>query len=269
MKKYFYIIAATLLISISCEDTNENLVQERGAAIVPLMSEVLPAFFTENIEASYVQFDLALSPGDQIDKAEIEVVRARGNKSGILKALSLPVTGLKVTASEILSALNIPESDFLAGDVYNLYVLTTKGGLTTRSKAAVGIPVVCYFDPSMLVGNYYYESASWDEEGEVTLEADPDDPYKIYVSGMAESQGLTGNGNKLVLIFNPNSFTVSGPKVIIADDLSDWGLDDYTNHAYEPVSGKFDSCAESYTVIFDITIAQGGWGNFSFIFTKL
>ena len=268
MKKYIYIIVACLLVSISCENSNENLVQERGVAIVPEMSDALPAFFTENIETSYVQFDsLTLSKGDQIDKAEIEVVRARGNKSAVVKEIQLPVKNLRVTAREVLSALNIPDNDFLAGDVFNLYVLTTKNGRTTRSIAAVGIPVVCYFAPSMLVGNYYYISESWGEEGDVVLEADPNDPYKIYVSGMAETQGLEGNGNKLELNFNPNNFGITGPRVVISDDLSPWGLP-YTAYAYAPVSGKFDSCEQSYIITFNITVSAGDYGNYAFVFTK-
>ena len=274
MKKYIFVLVAVLLtVSISCEDTNENLVQERGVAVVVEMSDVLPAFFTENIEASYVQFDAALSQGDQIDKAEIEVIRIRTvqgkevqDKRGVVKTISLPETGFRVTASEIVTALNISASDFLAGDIFYLYLTTTKNGTLTRTKG-VSIPVVCFFDPSMLVGDFYYESTSWGEAGDVFLEADPDDPYKIYVDGIPESQGLTGNGNKLVFIFDPNNFNVSGPRVIFADSLAEWDLP-YTGHAYQPVSGKYDSCEKAYVITFAITVDQGGWGNFSFTFKK-
>jgi len=262
MKKYIFAIIAALFI-ISCENTNENLVQQRGAAVVPKMSEVLPAFFTENINASFVEFDVSLSPGESVEKAEIEVVRTRGNKSAILKSITLPATKLKITATEILTALSIPANDFVAGDNFNLYVLTTKNGKTTRSIAAVGIPVVCYFDVSMLTGNYYYVSTSWGDEGDVVLEADPGDPYKIYVSGIAETMGLTGNGNRLELNLNPNNFRVTGPRVVIAS--SAWG---YTNFAMAPSSGRFDSCANAFIVTFAITVDQGSFGSFSFTFTK-
>jgi hypothetical protein len=230
------------------------------------MSEVLPAYFSENIEASYVQFDLSLSSGDQVDKVQLEAIRIRGgkeDKKGIVKDVTLPVSGLKVTATEVLAALNIPHSDFFAGDLFNLYVLTTKGGQTTRSIAAVGIPVVCFFEPSMLVGDYYYVSASWEEEGDVVLEADPNDPYKIYISGMAETQGAASNGNKILLEFNANNFSITGPNSIISDSFAG-----YTNYGYRPVSGKFDSCSNTYTITFAITVAQGSFGNFAFVFEK-
>ena len=267
MKKYIYIIVAYFAVAISCENSNENLVQERGVAVVPAMSEAIPAYFTDNIEASYVQFDVALSAGDQVDKAEIEVVRPRGNKSAIVKEIQLPVEKLRVTATEVLTALNIPASDYLLGDVFNLYILTTKNGKTTRSIASVGIPVVCYFDVSMLVGNFYYISEDWGEEGDVVLEADPDDPYKIYVSGMAETQGLEGNGNRLELNLNSNNFGITGPKTVISDDLSPWGLS-YTTYAYAPVSGKFDTCEQVYIITFNISVNAGIFGDFEFVFTK-
>ena len=265
MKKYIFALVATLFL-FGCEDTNENLVQERGMAVVPIMSEPAPALFQEDIDVSYVQFDLSLASGETVDKAEIEVVS--GGKSAIVKAVTIPATGVIVTAREVLSALNIPDSDFKAGDVFNLFVLTTKNGKVTRSIASVGVPVVCYFEPSMLVGKFYYISGSWGEEGEVTLEADPDDPYKIYIDGMAETQGLTSAGNKLELNFNPNNFSLSGPRVVVSDDLSPWGLS-YTAYAYTPVSGTYDSCEESYTVTYGITVSAGSYGNFMFKFTKM
>ena len=267
MKKYIYIIAAYFAVAISCENSNENLVQERGVAVVPEMSEAIPAYFTDNIEASYVQFNVALSKDDRIDKAEIEVVRVRGNKSAIVKEIQLPVTDLRVTATEVLAALNIPTNDYLLGDVFNLYILTTKNGKTTRSIASVGIPVVCYFDLSMLVGNFYYISEDWDEEGDVVLEADPNDPYKIYIRGMAETQGLEGTGNRLELNLNPNNFGITGPRVVISNDLSPWGLP-YTAYAYAPVSGKFDTCEQVYIITFNITVSAGDYGDYEFIFTK-
>ena len=265
MKKYIYTIAAILLVSMSCENTNENMVQERGVAVVPIMSDPAPAYFTDNIEASYVQFDLSLTQGETVEKASIEV--SRGSKSAILKDITLPAKGLKVTASEVLSALSIPASDYHLGDVFNLYVLTTKNGKTTRSTAAFSITVVCYFDPSMLVGVFDWVSDDWEEDGTVTLAADPNDPYKIYITDYAQSEGLSGNGNQIVLNVNPNNFRVSGPKTIIADDLSEWGLP-YHNYAYEPVAGTYSACNNAYTITFSITVSEGSFGNNVFIFTK-
>ena len=269
MKKFIFTIVALLFLGISCKDTNENPVQERGKYVVPYMSDPSPAFFSDNLEESYIQFDLSLTGGETVDKVSLEVVRLRDSKSAILKDVSLPATGLRITANEVLSALSISPSDYNLGDVFNLYVLTTKNGVVTRSTAAHSIVVMCYFDPSMLVGNFYYVSEDWDEEGSVTIEADLEDPYKVYVYGVAESQGLTSNGNPIELNINPNNFNITGPKSVIADNLDDWGFPaNYTNHYYQVISGSYSPCDEMYTVVFQIGVDPGNWGNFVFIFTN-
>jgi hypothetical protein len=265
-KNIFYIGIFVTAFIVGCENTNENWVQDRGSAVVPTMSDAKPAYFTDNIEASYVSFDLSLPAGETIDKAQIEV--QRGNKSVILRDVTLPATGVKVTAGEVLAALNIPVSDYNLGDVFNLYVLTTKNGRTTRSVASFSIPVICYFAPSMLVGAFDFESTDWEVAGSVTMEADPDDPYKIYINGYPEAEGLTtGNGNRIVLNVNPNNFSVKGEKVILADDLSEWGLP-YHNYSYEAIAGTYSACDEAYTITFAITVTEGSFGNNVFVFKR-
>jgi len=265
MKKYIYAMLAAALLIIGCKDTNENLVQQRDTAVVPTMSKPSPAYFTDNLDASYVQFDLSLPEGATIDKAEIEVVS--GDKSAILKEVSIPVKGLRVTAAEVLKALNIPVSSYKTGDTFYLYVLTTKNGQTTRSTAAFVIPVMCYFDPSMLVGKFDWASDDWGEEGTVNLVADPANPYKIYIADYAQSEGLAGNGNRIELNVDPDNFKVSGPAVIISDDLSEWGLP-YHNYAYQPVAGTYSACDDAYTITFAITVKEGSFGNNVFFFTR-
>ena len=272
MKKYIYAIAAALVFFMGCKDSNENLVQERDVAVVPKMSDPSPAYFSDNIEASYVQFDLSLAPGQSVEKASIEVSRIRGgkiDKSGIVKEITIPATGLKVTATEVIQALGIPVSDYKLNDIFRLCILTTKSGKTTRSPAAFQVPVVCYFDPSMLVGSFDYVSEEWEEDGRVTLVADPDDPFKIYIDDYAEVIGLTGNGNRIVLNVNPNNFKVSGPKIIIADNLEEWGIPSPNSYAFEPVAGSYSACDEKYTITFNISLSNwGNQGNYVFIFTK-
>ena len=266
MKKYIYATAAMLLLSLSCEDTNENLVQERGTAVVPIMSDPAPAYFTDNLGASYVQFDVSLPQGETVDKAAIEV--ARGNKSAILKEITLPVSRLKVTANEVLTALGISASDYNLGDIFSLCVVTTKNGKTTRSPAAFTIPVVCYFDPSMLVGVFDYVSDDWGEAGTITIVADPKDPYKVYLDGYPQSEGLEGNGNRIELNINPNNFKVTGPATILAANLAEWGLPNYLNYTFTPVAGSYSACDDMYEITFFISVNVGNWGNNVFIFTR-
>jgi len=266
MKKYIFAMTmvAALLI-IGCKDTNENLVQERGTAVVPTMSKPSPAYFTDNLDASYVQFDLSLPQGETVDKAEIEV--SNGEKSVILKEINIPVTGLKITASEVLSALGIPVSEYQTGNSFILSVLTTRDGKTTRSPAAFVIPVICYFEPSMLVGKFDWVSDDWGEAGTVNLVADPADPFKIYITDYAQSEGLSGNGNMIELHVDPDNFSVTGPAVIIADDLSEWGLP-YHNYTYQAVAGSYSACDDAYNITFAISVKEGSFGNNVFIFTR-
>ncbi|GHT20611.1 hypothetical protein FACS189429_8760 [Bacteroidia bacterium] len=266
MKKYIIIIAAILFL-ISC-NTNENLVQERGETVGLASFEAIPAFFTEDLDNSYVAFDLeALPEGETIDKAEIEVTY--GDKSAILREITLPATNVVITANEIIDALGINAGEVVVGDVFYLYILTTKNGKTTRSTAAMAIPVTCEFDTALSTGTYNFESSDWEISGSVVLEADPANPYKIYINGYPEAEGLTtGNGNRIELNINPNTFNISGPKVVLAADLGEWGMADYTNYAYAPVAGTYSSCDGTYTVVFAITVDQGSFGNNVFVFTR-
>ena len=267
MRKYIYTIIIAALLVTGCKDTNVNLVQDRGDAVVPTMSDPIPAYFTDDIDASYVQFDLSLPPGETVDKAEIEVTRG-DSISAILEDITLPVTGLKITAAEVIQALNI--KDYQTGDIYTLYVLTTKDGKTTRSTASFTIPVNCYFDPSMLTGNFNYNSDDWGISGSVTITADPTNPYIVYINqdGIIQGEGLSnGNGNPIELDVNPNNFKITGPKTIIAPDLSDFGLP-YTNYSYTPITGSYSACDDAYNITFDIAVDQGDFGNNGFTFTR-
>lgn len=266
MKKYIFVITAALFVLISCENTNENLVQERGKAVNVGMSEAVPAFFIGgDVESSYVAFDLELAEEDNIDNAELEVVY--GDKKAILRSIDIPSTDMKVTAAEIVQALGISPDAIKVGDVFYLYVLTTREGMTTRSTAALTINVTCEFDASLTTGNYKVESADWEMSGNVTLEADPNDPNKIYISGYAEQEGLVSNGNRIELNINPNSFNITGPSVVIANEA--FG---YTNYTYQPLSGSYSSCDGTYTVVFDISViyqgSPAGWGPNTFVFTR-
>jgi len=260
MKKYIFAIVAVLLLS-TCSDY-ENPVGDRGTYVVPALVGPSPGYFTDNIESSYVQFSLSLSPGESVEKAAIEVV-GKG-KSGIVKEVSLPATDLRVTASEVLSALGLSGYDL--GDAFFLYVLTTKNGVTTRSGAAFAIPVVCFFEPAMLVGTFDCESEEdWGEENgnPVTIVADPNDPYKVFIHGMAEVHGVASNGNGIELNMNPDNFNVSGPVCIWAASI--WG---YSNIRFQAVAGNFSACDQRFTITFRANVDQGGFGDYVWWFTR-
>ena len=262
-------MVAALFVSIGCEDTNENLVQERGKAVNVTMSNVVPSFFIDgNLENSYVNFDLSLPEGERVDRAELVLVY--GDKTvTLISNLQFPSPDITITAMEVVEALGLSIEDVTQEDIFELYVLTTKDGKTTRSTAALWINVTCEFDPALTLGKYDYESDedNWDTSGSVRLEADPGgDPYKLYFVGapLAENDGFPGLANKVELIIDPDSYTVSGSKTIVAANI--WS---YTNLAFQAVSGSFSACDGNFSVVFEITVAQGSFGTYVFNFTRL
>jgi len=179
------------------------------------------------------------------------------------------------------NTITIPAGEYtgsitLTADVNNLPTDIVSVTFTINSDEAIdwgksmkmNMHLVCDFDASLLIGDYSYESDDWDEAGTgLTFEADPDDPLKIFVTGYPQSEGLTGNGNRIELNINPVNFSITGPKVIIADDLLDWGLEGTGSYAFQVVSGSFDVCKRIYYVTFNITLSSwGNQGNYEFIF---
>jgi len=140
-------------------------------------------------------------------------------------------------------------------------------------KVAMNRYDLCDFAPSMLVGKFNYESKTWAEMGSLTLEADPDDPYKIYILGIP-TEGLTWNGNKILLNLEPwaegkTQLALSGPKTIVAVDTHQWGPDDtYDDFAFEALSGYYRICEEDFIINFRLSVKQGTFGTYAFTFKK-
>lgn len=265
MKKYkilAFIFAFTLLIS-SCEDTFENLVEARGVAVVPVLSDVNPAFYTTDLSGSFVKFTVALEEGNRVDAAEVQVTYK--GKTVVLQDIpSFPAT-ITVAATDAMTALGLTESDVAVDDFFLIQVVTTSGGISSRSLASLKVFVTCEFDPVLTEGSYHVVSTSWEVEGDVTLIADPANPYLIGVHGLFEMEGGAPNDNVLYLNINPSNFSVSGEKTILGP-TAPWGQ--YNDYAYTPVSGLYKSCTGSFEMKFGITVAQGGFGSFDFVFTK-
>jgi len=261
MKKYILLSIAALFL-VTCNNY-ENMVQQRGDYAVPMMSEPTPGYFMDDIASSFVSFDLSMPDGQKADKVSIEVT-GKGQRA-ILKDVTLPVTGLRVTATEVLSALNISQGNYNLGDIFYLYVLTTKDGVTTRSSTAFAIPVICAFTSSMLAGEYYFDQPSWGE-GIVTIEVSPlsnERITKIFIYGIAEGCDFVGNGNGVEINLNTNSFNLSGPKCVISANA--WS---YTGFALQAGSGSYNSCLQRFTITFGCTVDQGSFGNYTFVFDK-
>ena len=129
---------------------------------------------------------------------------------------------------------------------------------------------LCEFETSMLVGKFYWVNDDWEHSGALTLEADPDDPYKIYLVGVPlqlegedEDEDFEWNGNKITLIVDEEDYSISGPKVSIAPSL--WG---YSGAYFEVLGGVFDFCTGEYIVNFRVGVTAGTFGSPQIIFSK-
>jgi len=277
MKKYFLVIIAALFVTISCEDTNENLVQQRGVAVNVSMSDAIPAFFTDDLANTFVEFDLELPEGATVDKADLEVVFE--DKKAIVKAIpSFPVAGMRVTAMELISALGISPSNVAVGDVFYIYVLTTKGETTTRSTAAMSINVTCTYNSALAAGTFAFQSASWGISGTTTIEVDTADPFKIFIDtapmAIAHGSGIdatVATGNKMEININPNTFNTSGGNTVIATHTGTvWGATRYDNLAFRHIFGTFNSCNGQFELTFTVNVTQGNFsGSHPFTFRRI
>ncbi len=273
MRYFKYILASffVTLLFVSCNDWN-NPAKDRGVYPNPALENIVPAFFTMDIENSYVAFDVVMSEEDQakIDNAYVQIAYTgvNGDKTDAVKYQDLTTfpTSVEIPAEEAIRAVGKSNDDIAIGDVFSIEVITVVNGVATKSKAAVDVVVTCSFDENLTSGRYAYASSGWGTAGAVDITADASNPYDAYidVSGLAEGDGLVGTGNLLKLMINPDSYAVSGDGSAVVVAESAFG---YTNMVYKLVSGSYDSCSGNYTLIFAISVDQGSFGSFSFTFT--
>jgi hypothetical protein len=268
MKKYkiFGLIFSLVLLFSACETEVVDPAGQRGVASVPGIEEMDPATFDVNdLENTFVQFDLVLdAPG--VSEAII-LVSYKGDKkrAEITRISSFPTT-VKITLSDVVSKLGMQLSAVKAADVFNFEVQTVEGGKTYFSSAAFNVAVVCGYDPLMVTGNYRAVSDAWAVDGPITITADPEDPYTVYVEGLATIDGLEEDLGPLKMVINPKNYDVTAEKTVLAS-LVTWGAP-YHDIAYEG-PGKLNTCDGTYVMDFYITVAEGSFGGpFVFTFTK-
>ena len=271
MKRIFFISSLILtLFALKGCDTNENLVQQRGVAVVPALT-ASPAFFTDNFDNSSIRFNATIPTGELVEAAELRVLF--GSKSARIQTITSFPLAVDLTAREVMNILGLTDNDVdvETNNTFIFYILTTANGVTTYSRtASVRALVTCEFDPELTVGHYRIVSGAWGMDAFVTLAADPDDRYRILVSGLFEAEGGTPNDNVLVLNINPASFEVTGPRSTLGDyapfatpaNQAAWGAYHWT-----PTSGIFRSCTGVFEITVSITVNAGGFGSFSFVLT--
>ncbi len=265
MKKIqiFGLIITLIMISFGCEEEKDPA-GARGTAVMPSVSEPNPGIFIAGDENSYIEFEVDFEEGTQADQTSVVVSHGTNfERISIADLTTFPAT-VSFTLGEVLNILGTSMSAINTGDIIYVEVETTLDGITSRSNSALAIPVVCEFDPDLSVGNYRAVSADWAVDGAVTLTADPDDQYTIYVTGLPELDGLTGDLGPLVMHINSATLEVIADKTALASDV--FGL--YHNFSYEG-TGSFNSCDGSYSMYFTITVDEGSFGAYSFTFTRM
>ena len=263
--RIFGLIFAFLPIIFSCEENNVDPAGARGAGVVPIISNVDPAFFlAADLENSYVGFDVSLSSGEVAQGGTIEVSYNGGGQREQIQTISSFPASVTLSVADIADALGMQLTDISGGDVFNIEVLVTKDGVTSRSNVAVNAPVACEYNPALASGSYHVYSApsQWNAEGDVTLSVDPVDNTTIYVSGLAAMEGNNEDQGPLVMHIDLSTFTVTADKTVIASDY--FG---YTNGAFEGY-GTYGSCNGSFSMYFDISVEEGDFGTYLFELTK-
>lgn len=270
--KYSRIILPLLALGLmtACENTNENPVKSRGENVVPIMGAMSPAvFYTTDLSLSYVEFDVTLEDGDEVDAGLIEVVY-NDSLSAIVGQIDAFPAKVRVDAESVFSALGVNATTIKTSDVLNIYVLTTKNDVTTRSVAADRIKFIeCPFSAENAQGAYACISEDWEAAGDVEIHQVEGEEFTFEVLGFNENvEGLSDYGTNIILEIDPNTFNISnvGESFVLAPDLAEWDMADYTGYTYTIVSGSYDTCSGTYTVEFSITVDQGSYGNYLFEF---
>jgi hypothetical protein len=200
---------------------------------------------------------------------------------------SVGMNDLVSALSQLNSTDDIEISDYFTfyvnvtrnGKEYPVYVMvggkainTVSSGLVTSLQqfedadavTNVRIDVPCGYDVAGVTGNYNGASAGWAVNGPITITADPEDQFVVYVTGLATIDGMEEDQGPLRMDIDPNSYNVNVEKQVIASDA--WGV--YHNIAYRG-TGKLNTCDGTYTMTFAISVDEGNFGSFSFTFTKL
>ena len=256
--KILGLVAVVIFSLTSCEE--DTIDMNRGEGVVPSITNLDPAVFSE-AEGTYVAFDLDATDytGDLVILVSIEGDRSRTP----VKTISNFPTNVVVTLEEVAQAKGMSVNDFEVGSIFNFEVQTMVGGKTYRSPASFNAPLACEYLPENVSGLYNAASASWAVDGPITIEADPDDPFTLYVTGLVALDGMVEDQGPLVMIVNPGNFHVDVPRTVLGSDF--FG---FTNVAYHG-SGVLDTCTGIYTMGFTISVDQGTFGGapHTFIFT--
>ena len=258
------LFAFILLIVGGCEDTNLNLVEQRGVAVVPLISNLNPAVFDSNdLNHTFVEFKLDVPDKTLLTNAIVKVsLNGKLQRVDFSTVTTFPQT-VKITMNDAAVKLGIGIDKIVLGDILNVEIWTTTNGKVYQTSAVFNAAVVCPYFQNQIIGSYHSVSADWASEGDVTITADPTNEFIVYVAGLEAIEGLVEDKGPLKMIINPLDYSVTAVKTVLASDA--WG---YNNIAYEG-TGTLNTCNGTYEMSFNISVDEGGFGtNQKFTLTK-
>jgi len=235
----------------------------RGKAVIPIISDINPAIFdSKDLEHSYVEFKVDVPAGTHPDKIVIQGSYQGNHERIALKEVTSFPSTVRILSSDVAQKLGITLADISNGAVFTLELITTANGTTTRSGAVLFIPVACAYDVNLATGSYHAVS-DWPSENDVTITSDANDPYTVYVQGLATIDDIVEDHGPFVMHINPINYEVTTEPKLLASDYFGYGGVTYSG------SGTYSSCDGSYTLNIDISIGNyGSQGIYQFNITR-
>lgn len=265
MKTYriFGLVALMILTFASCETEVVDPAGTRDEGAVPAITELNPAIFDSNdIENTFVKFTINIDDAKVTEAIIVASYNFDTSRIEIQRVSAFPAT-VTIKLADIAPKFDKTLDDVELGDVITFEVITVVDGRTFRSNAAFDAAVVCAYNPDRVTGNYQAVSEDWAVAGPVTITVDPEDPYVVYVTGLAELDGLTEDKGPLKMVINPTNFEIVADKTVLASVAFD-----YNNLAYAG-TGKLNTCDGTYEMFFTITVDEGSFGGpWAFTLTK-
>nr|WP_321452135.1 hypothetical protein [uncultured Carboxylicivirga sp.] len=264
--KLIMILPLLACLLLSCGDQDSISAGDRNIIDGSLsITEVEAAIFLlAEKETTYIKFTVDGPKDANLAGGKVQVsLNGQSQRVDIEEISSIPST-IQLTLVDVITALGMSMDNINGGETVNIEVLTKAGnGNYYRSNTAMNSSIACDYSPETASGSYVAESGSWGVNGGVTLTPDSDDPYTIYVSGLALLDGIEEDLGPLPFIINPTDYSVSAPKTALATEV--WS--GYQYLSYEG-SGTFNTCTEVYEMTFEITVDAGSYGTHSFSFMR-
>jgi hypothetical protein len=257
------LIITLTLISLSCEELPDPA-GLRGVAVVPGISDLNPGIFdSKDLQNSYIEFTVDVPVGSSVEKIAVLGSFNDNDEDAIITELTSFPAIVRIVSSDAAQKIGIALDDIVNNDLFTFELLTTAGGRATLSSAVLLIPVACAFDGDMAIGSYHAIESGWPFEGDVTMTADADDPYTIYVSGLANLDDCGEDLGPFVMHIDPVTFAVTTEAKLLASDYYGYGGITYSG------DGVYNSCDGSYILNIDISVGDyGSQGIFQFIVTR-